>query len=404
MARRNSRLYLIGLGVSLLGSGAMSLVAGVWVRSLTGSSAAAGLVSACVYAPSLLGPVAGLIADRLDRRRLLVAVNLLSGVITLSLLAVRSRGDVWVIYLVMASYGAQLALSGPAESGLFAELLPLPQRLRVNGLRLGLQETARVVAPLIGAGLFTVVGGSGVAALDALTFLIAAWLTAMLRFRSQPRARAGAASGRELLAGFAHVRSVPLLRAVAIAAAAAMALSGVVVAAQYSLVSALGQRPAFLGVLAAGLGVGSVVAALSAARVQRRIGERGLVLAGLCNYALGSALYATATIPTALLGSLVLGFALPWIFLAALNAAQRLTPQELQGRVSAALTLMLFGPLAPLQALGAWAITQTGFRSLYLGAAFTAGLLALAFARLGLGAPDAQRPQRRSGERPRAGG
>ena len=52
--RRNGRLYLIGLATSLVGNSAMTLVAGIWVKSLTGSSAQAGLVSALVYAPPLV--------------------------------------------------------------------------------------------------------------------------------------------------------------------------------------------------------------------------------------------------------------------------------------------------------------------------------------------------------------
>ena len=76
--RRNGRLYLIGLAASLVGNSAMTLVAGIWVKSLTGSSARAGLVSALAYAPTLAGPVAGMIVDRVDRRRWLVVVNLVS--------------------------------------------------------------------------------------------------------------------------------------------------------------------------------------------------------------------------------------------------------------------------------------------------------------------------------------
>ena len=54
--RRNGRLYLAGLAVSVIGNNAMSLAAGIWVKSLTGSSSAAAVVSVCVYAPSLAGP------------------------------------------------------------------------------------------------------------------------------------------------------------------------------------------------------------------------------------------------------------------------------------------------------------------------------------------------------------
>src|ERR1017187_3291575 len=67
--RRNGRLYLTGLAVSVIGDNAMSLAAGIWVKSLTGSSSAAALVSVCVYAPSLAAPLAGVVADRVRRRR-----------------------------------------------------------------------------------------------------------------------------------------------------------------------------------------------------------------------------------------------------------------------------------------------------------------------------------------------
>jgi MFS family permease len=131
--RRNARLYLVGLAASLIGSSAMSLVAGVWVKSLTGSSAMAGLVSACAYAPSLFGPVGGMIADRVPRRRLLFRLNLASAVLMLPLLAVRSPAQIWIVFCVMTWYGVELVLSGPAEDALFAEMLPLGLRQRVSG-------------------------------------------------------------------------------------------------------------------------------------------------------------------------------------------------------------------------------------------------------------------------------
>jgi hypothetical protein len=155
-----------------------------------------------------------------------------------------------------------------------------------------------------------------------------------------------------------------------------MAVSAVGVAAQFSLVSAVGEPPAFLGVFSAVLGAGSVIAALTSGRVLARIGDRGLALAGLIDFAVGNLLRATGILPVALAGTLVLGFALPWAFLALLNLAQRVTPDALQGRVSAAVTLALFGPQAPLQALGAAAITVIGFAAIYIGSALAALVLA----------------------------
>ena len=85
MERRNGRLYLAGLAVSVIGDNAMSLAAGIWVKSLTGSSSEAALVSVCVYAPSLAGPLAGVVADRVRRRRFLMWLNLVSAALVLPL-------------------------------------------------------------------------------------------------------------------------------------------------------------------------------------------------------------------------------------------------------------------------------------------------------------------------------
>ena len=59
MGGRNACWYLSGLAASVLGNSAMSLVAGIWVKALTGSSAQAAVVSVCVYAPTLLAPLGG---------------------------------------------------------------------------------------------------------------------------------------------------------------------------------------------------------------------------------------------------------------------------------------------------------------------------------------------------------
>lgn len=374
--RRNARLYLSGLGASLLGNSAMSLVAGIWVKSLTGSSAQAGLVSACVYAPSLAGPLAGMIVDRVRRQRWLIGVNLASAVSILSLLTVRSVHEVWVIYVAMIAYGIEIILIDPAEDALFAEMLPLQLRQRMNGWRLGIQETGRLVAPLIGAGLFTLVGGGPVAAVDAITFVVAAAMVSRLQLA--PTTPAPTRQQRwltELTAGVRHIRVTCELRWVVLAATGVMAVSGVGVAAQYSLVTSMGQPPAFLGVLTAALGAGSIIAALTSDRILTRLGERRLAIAGLINFVVGNLLRATGWLPAAVIGSMLLGFALPWAFLAVINLAQRATPIPLQGRVSAAVTLALFGPQAPTQALGALVITHATYRQIYIASALVAGLI-----------------------------
>lgn len=378
--RRNARLYLIGLGTSLIGNSALSLVAGIWVKSLTGSSSEAGLVSACIYLPSVCGPLAGLVVDRLRRRPFLVAVNLASAAAVMPLLLVRSAAEVWLIYVVMVGYGISLILIDPAESALFAVMLPAGIRQRANGIRLALQEGGKLIAPLAGAGLFALLGGGAVAAADAGSFVVAAFVLTRLRLTEPKPARERRRWAAEMTAGLRFIRQGRLLRITVIAGAVAMFVSGMEVAAQYSLVAGLHRPPAFLGVLSAALGAGSIIAALTSSRLVTRFGEPVLAMLGLVNGAIGNALLTVGGgVAVALAGFLVLGFALPWTVVAVINISQRLTPSELQGRVAAAMIFLLFAPQPLAQAAGSAIIGQVSYRTVYLGAAIawlaTAGWL-----------------------------
>jgi MFS family permease len=377
--RRNGRLYLTALAVSVIGDSAMSLAAGIWVKSLTGSSSEAALVSVCIYAPSLAGPLAGALADRVRRRRFLIWLNLVSAVLVLPVLAVGGTGSVWLIFAVMTWYGIHLTLSAPAEDALFAVMLSRDLRQELNGWSLGFQEAGRLVSPLFGAGLFALVGGGPVSVFDAVTFAVAALTLSRIRLReARPAPRPGHWRA-DLLAGFGHIRRTPELRRLLPAASVVMGFSAVLVAAQYSLVQGVGEPPSFLGVFSAGLGAGSIAASLVSGRLLRLAGEKWLAVLGMADFALGNALKASGWLPLAIAGSVVLGFALPWIFLALLNLAQRCTPPELQGRVSAAVILVFFGPQAPLQALGALAIRYVSYQQLYLAGAAVAVTAAIGY-------------------------
>ncbi|MFL6140661.1 MAG: MFS transporter [Labedaea sp.] len=367
--RRNARLYLLGVGASQLGDTALSLVAGIWVKTLTGSSSAAALVAVCVYGPSLCGPVAGLLADRVRVRTLLLVVNLTGAVLVLPLLLVDSAARAWLIYAVMLGYGTVAVIIDSAETALFVVMLPQDVRRSTNGMRLTLGEGAKLVAPVLGAGVFAALGGGVVAAIDAATFALAALMIGRLRVSAPkpvPRRRHWRA---ELTAGLRHIGREADLRAMVFAGAAAMLISGVASAAQYSLVDALHRAPAFLGVLAGALGAGSILAGLTSAPLISRVGERRLALLGLMNGVLASLLRLLPWTPAAVLSWFVAGFALPWLVLAVINLTQRRTPNELQGRVASAVTLALFANQPLAHALGAWAVGRVSYQAIYAGAA-----------------------------------
>jgi MFS family permease len=310
------------------------------------------------------------IADRLPRKRLLLWLNLLSAATLLPLLLVSSRAALRIVFVAMAAYGIEATLLDPAEDALFAQMFSTEFRQKINGWRLSIQEIGRLVAPLLGAGLFVLVGGGAVAALDAATFVFAALVITRIRVNDRP-VNEPERLMPALLAGARHLLKTPSIRSIAVSAAAIMAVSGVGVAAQYSLVQGVGQHPAFLGVFTALLGAGSIIASLTAGRLIARLGERRLAVIGLLNFAAGNVLRANHWLPAALIGSLILGFALPYVFLATLNVAQRQTPNQLQGRISAALTFALFGPQALMQAIGSALIAHSSYIAIYLGSAAT---------------------------------
>jgi hypothetical protein len=385
-AGRNATIYLTGLAFDVVGSSAMTLVAGIWVKTLTGSSSAAALVSVCLYAPSLLGPLGGLIADRFRQQRLLITVNIAAAALTSTLVLVTSRDWIWLIYVVMLGYGCSLVITDPAETALFTRMFTAELRARANGVRLALQEAGRLVSPLLGAAVFVAVGGGAVGLIDAATFAIAAAATAMLRVPGDPAPAAAGphASWRaQVAAGLATLWGTAQLRRATILAAAPIAVSGVLVAAQYSMVTeGLHRSPSFIGVLASLLGAGSVAASLACGRLIARFGEQAVITAGAVNFVAATALAGTGLLPLAIAAALLAGFALPWSLLGIVCLGQRLSPLSLQGRVSAAITLLVFGPQPVTQAIGAGLIARLSYHAVYgIVAAVIAAVLAVSLLR-----------------------
>jgi MFS family permease len=100
LADRDARIYLSGQTLSAIGDSSLWLAMGIWVKILTGSSSAAGLVFFAFSCGLLLAPACGVVADRLPRRPLLAAVNLASAALV-CLLLVHGSSQIWLIYAVM---------------------------------------------------------------------------------------------------------------------------------------------------------------------------------------------------------------------------------------------------------------------------------------------------------------
>ncbi|MFB7482406.1 MFS transporter [Streptomyces anulatus] len=369
--------YLAGVVVSGFGTSAMWLTAGIWVKSLTGSNSLAALTVCAMWAPVLAGPALGALADRMDRRALLVRVNLAMACLLATLVLVDSGRTVWLVFVVLVLYGASGVLLDAAESALVAGTVPASLLADFNGLRMTANEGMKLVAPLAGAGLYARFGGPAVALLDAATCALAALIFARLpvREREAPRPRMGAWRG-ELLAGLRRIRASAVLRPLVTAGAATMLLAGVNGAVTFAYVDdVLGRSPEFAGVLYAVQGAGSVAVGLLVGPLLRRLPERVFAAGGMALFALAVGARTLPPDGVALAASAAIGFGLPCVLIATMTAVQRETPDAVLARTAATASSLMTAPNAVALALGAGLVAVVDVRVLTaVGGA--AGLLA----------------------------
>ncbi|MFD9252928.1 MFS transporter [Streptomyces bottropensis] len=361
---RNAGPYLAAVVVSGLGSSAMWLVAGIWVKDLTGSDALAALCTLALWAPLLAGPLLGTLADRPRRRALLVTTDLGLAALLLTLFAVDSPGDLWLLYAVLLVYGAAGVVHDAAESALVATAVDPALLGDFNGLRMTANESMKLVAPSAGAGLYAAYGGATVALLDAVTFVAAAGLYGLVRRRTpRPPGRGeGPAPGlyARTAEGARHLLTHERLRPLVLAGGTTMLLSGVNGALIYAVVESLGHSPAYTGLLFVAQGTGSIAVGLATGPLLRRLGELPFAAYGI---ALTGTAVAARTVPSdiaALACGAAIGIGLPCVLTAALTAVQRETPPDRLGRTTATAHTLLFAPTAVGTAIGAGLVDVAG--------------------------------------------
>lgn len=255
----------------------------VWIKDLTGSDSAAALVFAMLGLPALLAPFLGQVADRVSRRRLLVLANLVVAGAVLTLLAVDSaEGMVW-IYAVVLVYAAVAYLTSAAQTGLVRDLLPDEHLASGNGLLSSIDQSLRLISPLIGTALYAVYGAHAVVLLTAGAFVVAAVLLATVQVTESPpeTVEERGAYWAELTAGFRHLAATPVLGRLTLVVAIAFGATGLVNVAVLPVIEqGLGLPTEALGPLVSLQGIGAVVAGLTAARVIARWGEVRVSMAG----------------------------------------------------------------------------------------------------------------------------
>jgi MFS transporter, DHA3 family, macrolide efflux protein len=212
---RNFIVLWLGQLVSVIGSGMTSFALGIMTYQKTGSVGDLALVVLAFSLPAVLAsPLAGAILDRFNRLWVLALSALGSGLCTLAIYAVVTKGgiQIWQIYACVAGISFFGAVQGPALTVLTAILIPKDHLARANGLwQLG-QGLSLIVAPLVAAMLMSRIGIRAVVIVDFCTYIAA---IASLIFVSLPH-RGGAPDNAEkrpimqwsaIAGGWSYVRS-----------------------------------------------------------------------------------------------------------------------------------------------------------------------------------------------------
>ena len=357
LSHRDARLLLAGQTLSAFGDWALIIVLAVWMKSLTGSSALAGLTFFVFAAGSLAAPLGGLLADRVRRRPLMIVSDCVLGAFVLVLLLVHHRSDYWLLYAVALAYGALGTVFYPARAALLKVMLPEARLADANGALTSTREGLRVIAPLAGAGLYAVLGGGAVAVLDSATFAASVFFLARMRVHEEKPAPPEHHFTREVTAGLRHVWETLPLRQVVVGVAVALLVVGFSETLIFYVIHALGQKPSFFGVFATIQGTGSIVGGVTAAALLRRIGEVRLVGLGLALFAVADLCLIAPSLGVVIAAAPVAGIGVAWAIVGFSTALQTRTPLVIQGRVSAAADLTL--SIAQTTSIGTGALLST---------------------------------------------
>ncbi len=362
-----------------LADSALYLMVAVWVKELTGSNSAAAVVFVMLGVPAIIAPVLGQLADRVSRRGLLIGSHIVISAVVATLLLVDSPSWLWLLYAVVIAYGAMGYLNAAAQSGLIRDLLPDEHLASGNGLLTSIDQSLRLISPVLGTGLYALAGPRAVVAVTIGCFLLTAFVLVTLRVNeSPPQTKEERGSFlHEVSAGFRHLAHTKALGRLTLLLAVVCAAAGLVNAAVFPALEGVGVPASALGALVSCQGIGAIAGGLSAAAVIGRWGEGRTFALGAVLIAVGIAPIMGSSLTLLVAGLVVLGFGVTWAVVAYMVLRQRLTPPRLQGRTNAAANVAINVPQTATTAVAAALLVIVDYRILIVVTVVVTTLVAL---------------------------
>jgi MFS family permease len=342
---RNFRLFFAGQAVSVTGTWVQYVASSWLVLRLTGSGVALGVVTALSFAPVLvLGAWAGVLADRYDKRRILLGTQAAFAVLALALwgLVAADAVHLWAVYGLAFLQGVVTAVDTPARQSFFAEMVSAEHLTNAVSLNSAVMTGTRIVGPAIAGLLIAGVGLEACFLVNGLSYL--AVIGGLLAMRPEELHRTPVPrDGGGLRAGLRYVWRTPELRTPLVVMAVIFTLSF-----NFQVLMPLLAEDAFdgdartLGWLLSFMGIGSLVGALGMARRARPNPVR-LMRSAAALGALSVAAAVMPNLPSELAALVVLGF-VAIVFMITANTTLQLTARpEMRGRVMALYSVVFLG-------------------------------------------------------------
>lgn len=350
---RDFQILWTGQALSALGTTLTQIAYPLLMLAVTGSAAYAGLLTALEMGVFLLATLpAGVIADRLNRRAIMITCDLARAVLLggLGLLVLRDMAPIWLILAVAALSSVFDGLFGPAVGAAAKRIVAPGQMAAYSAFAQGRSAAAAMIGPPVAGLLFTL--GRAVPFLaDAVSYVVGAVAAAFLRTRFTPEPAGTEPLWKGATAGVRHLWGTPILRAFGLwGVVINMAFAGVPLLL-IARTEATGASGTTVGLVITIFAAGMLAGAFASPLVLKRVKPTHLVYACAWSAPVGLALVALIPWPLAM-GAVIGVIALTVPPLNALVTAYMtvMTPDRLQGRMFAANMLFAQGlkPLGPL--------------------------------------------------------
>jgi MFS family permease len=374
---RNFRLFFYGQLVSQVGNWMTLVAQTLFVLKLTDSGIALGVLAAAQFGPILLlGPWAGLVADRSDKRKLLLTVQTLAMAQSFAMAALAFSGNppVGAIYAVAFFGGVTMAFDNPTRRSFVVEMVPQDDINNAVSLNSALMTSSRVVGPAL-AGLAVSTVGFGWAFLgDGLSYLaVLAGLWMMRTEELRPAPVTPKAKG-QIREGLRYVRREPMLFV-------PMVMMAVVGTLSYNFptvfplftIRDLGGTDSTFTLLFSVVSIGSLIGALFTAR-RTIVSVRRVCTASLAYGATMAVMAVVPNTPAALVVGVVLGLASISFIVSSTAIVQTEAAPDMRGRVLALQAMLFLGSTPVGGPIVGWVAEEFGARhAIGLGAAAALG-------------------------------